>query len=369
MIKASDTSISFYTEGDILYLAGDWVVTSLDHVEKKLLDTKAGKPSTISLEKVSSMDVSGVWFINKLKQKYNAKITHIHDENIALFEYVESQSTSKPPKTKSSFWQSNLIAQLGETSYNSYKEVQKIISFLGYVFIYIIASIKNPSRIRTKPLIYHIQHVGIHSLFIVGLTTLLIGVVIAYMGSIQLKKFQAEVFTLDLVAISMLREIGIILASIMLAGRSGSAFTAQIGTMKINDEIDAMRTMGIDPMDSLVIPRVFAIVIVMPLLTFYADIMGLIGGAVMGLFYLDLGLPEILYHYQRSITDWHFWTGMIKAPIFGFVIAVIGCYQGLRVKYNAESIGSNTTTSVVRSIFLIIILDAFFAIFYGEVGI
>ena len=172
------------------------------------------------------------------------------------------------------------------------------------------------------------------------------------MGAIQLRKFGAEIYTLDLVAISILREIAIILTAVMIAGRSGSAFTAQIGTMKMNEEIDALTAMGIRPMRSLILPRIAAMVFVLPLVTFYADIMGLIGGGLMASLYLDTPLSQIVSHFQLAISKWHFWTGLIKAPLFGFVIGMISCYHGLSVQHNAESIGQHTTRSVVESIFL-----------------
>lgn len=364
-----DKKIFFKNEEETLSLAGRWQISQLDHVESQLANLPSPYPKKIDLSEISKMDASGAWLICKYRKKFTAEFLSIPRQFKSLFELVDKYDEDSPAPEVEKTWQDNFITLIGQKSVSFWKETLLILTFFGHIVISGFKALKDPKRIRLKPLIYHIQHVGVNSLLIVGLTTCLIGVVIAYMGSIQLKKFQAEIFTLDLVAISILREIGILLTAIMISGRSGSSFTAQIGTMKINEEIDAMQTMGIHPMDSLVLPRLLSMIIVMPLLTFYADIMGLLGGAIMGVTYLGIGWMEVLDHFNKAITGWHFWTGMIKAPLFGIVISVIGCYHGLRVRYNAESIGQHTTKSVVESIFIVIVLDALLAVFYGEVGI
>jgi phospholipid/cholesterol/gamma-HCH transport system permease protein len=193
--------------------------------------------------------------------------------------------------------------------------------------------------------------------------------VLAYQGATQLQKFGAEVFVVDLIGVSVLREIGILLTAIVVAGRSGSAFTAQIGSMKVNEEVDAMRTLGLDPIQVLVIPRVLALVLMLPLLAFFSDMMGLLGGGLMAWSVLDVSPGQFIERLNSSIGLWTFWVGIIKAPVFGLLIALVGCYEGLQVANSAESVGSRTTRSVVESIFLVMIVDAVFSIFFAYIGI
>jgi phospholipid/cholesterol/gamma-HCH transport system permease protein len=223
--------------------------------------------------------------------------------------------------------------------------------------------------LRLTPLVFHMEKVGLNALPIVGLISFLIGVVLAYQGATQLQKFGAEVFVVDLIGVSVLREIGILLTAIVVAGRSGSAFTAQIGSMKVNEEVDAMRTLGLDPIQVLVIPRTLALVLMLPLLAFFSDIMGLLGGGLMAWSVLDVSPGQFIERLNGSIGMWTFWVGIIKAPVFGLLIALVGCYEGLQVANSAESVGSRTTRSVVESIFLVMIVDAVFSIFFAYIGI
>jgi len=213
------------------------------------------------------------------------------------------------------------------------------------------------------------EQTGLNALPIVGLISFLIGVVLAYQGADQLARFGAQIFTANLVGAGVLREMGVLLTAIIVAGRSGSAFAAQIGTMNVNEEIDAMRTMGLDPMEVLVAPRVMALVLVLPLLTFYADIMGLLGGAVMATAVLDISFFQFARQINNSVPLWSFWVGMIKAPVFAFIIATVGTYEGFNVTRSAESVGRQTTRAVVEAIFRVIVLDALFSILFSFLGV
>ena len=204
---------------------------------------------------------------------------------------------------------------------------------------------------------------------IVCLLSFLIGVVLAFQGADQLRRFGAEIFTVNLLTLSVLREIGVLMTAIMLAGRSGSAFTAQIGTMQVNEEVDALRTLGLDPVEVLVIPRILALLISLPILTFLSDVMGILGGALMAVAVLDLTLSQFLRQLEEAITLTHFLVGMVKAPFFAYIIGIVGCYEGLRVSGSAESVGRMTTKSVVESIFLVIIADALFSILFSVLKI
>jgi phospholipid/cholesterol/gamma-HCH transport system permease protein len=209
------------------------------------------------------------------------------------------------------------------------------------------------------------EQTGLNSLPVIGLLSLLVGVVFAFQGADQLRTFGAEIYTVNLLGIAILRELGVLLTAIILAGRSGSAFTAQIGTMKVNEEVDAMEVLGLDPIEVLVLPRLFAMMITLPLVAFFANIMGLLGGAIMCWATLDISIPTFLRQLRSPLPGWSFWIGIMKAPAFAGIIALTGCYEGLRVSRSAESVGRLTTRSVVESIFLIILADAVFSIIFS----
>jgi phospholipid/cholesterol/gamma-HCH transport system permease protein len=204
---------------------------------------------------------------------------------------------------------------------------------------------------------------------IIGILLFLVGIVVAYQGVGQLSRFGAQIYTVDLVGISVLREMGVLISSIVIAGRSGSAFTAQLGTMQVNEEIDAIRTMGLDPLEVLVLPRILALMIALPLLTFFADIMAILGGAFMSTLTIDITFAQFLSLLNQAITLTHFWVGMVKAPIFALLIAMVGCFEGMRVRGSAESVGRLTTQAVVEALFLVIVVDAFFSILFSFLGI
>ena len=208
-----------------------------------------------------------------------------------------------------------------------------------------------PGRLRLTSLVHHLEQTCVNALPIVGLIAFLIGIVMAYQGADQLRRFGAEIFTVDLLAISALREIGILLTAVVVAGRSGSAFTAEIGMMKVNEEVDALRTMGLDALEILVLPRLLALMIALPLLAFFADIMALFGGGLMCAFVLDISPSQYLARLSEAIWPRTFWVGIVKAPVFAFVIAMVACYEGLTVDGSADSVGRNTTLAVVIGIF------------------
>jgi phospholipid/cholesterol/gamma-HCH transport system permease protein len=217
--------------------------------------------------------------------------------------------------------------------------------------------------------VHHLDHAGLRAVPIIALICLLIGAVVMQQGVVQLKPFGAEPFAVNMVAILALREVGILLTAIMVAGRSGSAFTAEIGSMKMREEIDAMRTLGIDPMDTLVIPRVLALVVALPLLTFLGDIMGLIGGGVMAMAVLGIDAGTYIDKLHDAVDFQHFMAGMVKAPFAAMIIALVGCLEGMKVEGSAESLGQHVTSAVVKAIFLVIILDAIFAMFLSGIGV
>ena len=225
--------------------------------------------------------------------------------------------------------------------------------------------VAHPARIRWRPILFNIQRAGFEALPIVGLLSFLLGIVVAYQGADQLRQYGANIFVADLVGLSMLREFAPLITAITIAGRSGSAFAAQIGTMAVTEEIDAMRTIGIDPQELLVLPKIIALVIALPLLTVFADVLGVAGGMLMAQSQLDVGFSEFLDRMAKAVSVTSYAVGIGKAPVFAVIISVVGCFQGFRTKGGADSVGQQTTRSVVQSIFLVIVADALFSIAFS----
>ena len=262
-----------------------------------------------------------------------------------------------------------LAQRIGRATYTTLAAGRDLLGFFGLVTVTFAGVVLRPGRLRVRAVIAHVERIGLHALPILGLLSFLIGVVLAYQGADQLRVYGAEIFTVNLLGVSILRELGGMMTAILVAGRSGSAFTAEIGTMKVNEEVDAMRTLGLDPVEVLVLPRLIAMVIALPLLTLFANLVALGGGAAMVVFILDIGLPQFLAQLGEAVHVSTFWAGMVKAPVFALLIGLVGCYEGLQVSSSAESVGRRTTRSVVESIFLIIVVDAAFSVVFAQLGI
>jgi phospholipid/cholesterol/gamma-HCH transport system permease protein len=287
-----------------------------------------------------------------------------------LLDTLDRPRKSEPRRSRIPTGFRGRLYKIGRATVHVYTQAVEMLAYLGRVTVETGEAIVRPrGNLRVAALFHQIEETGINALPIVGLLAFLIGIVLAYQGADQLKRFGAEVFTINLLGVGLLRELGGLVTAIIVAGRSGSAFTAQIGTMRVNEEIDAMQTIGINTVDALVLPRIMGLVIALPFLTLYADIMGLAGGAVMCYFDLGITIPVFMRQLQEAITVNTFIVGMIKAPVFAFIIALVGCFEGLQVERNAASVGKLTTRSVVESIFLVIVLDAGFSIMFSIIGI
>ena len=359
-----------------LVAGGRWNMASavLLQTDLEALGGPSGGVVELNAAEIVGIDTTGAWLIYRTLKRLRAEglETRVVNASESVAEMLDQMAANDkphpaPPEAENAFLA--MIRRVGETTEEILFEVIDGIAFLGLVMATLAGSILHPSRLRLTPLVFHMEKVGLNAIPIVGLISFLIGVVLAYQGATQLQKFGAEVFVVDLIGVSVLREIGILLTAIVVAGRSGSAFTAQIGSMKVNEEVDAMRTLGLDPIQVLVIPRVLALVLMLPLLAFFSDIMGLLGGALMAWSVLDVSPGMFIERLNTSIGMWTFWVGIIKAPVFGLLIALVGCYEGLQVANSAESVGSRTTRSVVESIFLVMIVDAVFSIFFAYIGI
>jgi phospholipid/cholesterol/gamma-HCH transport system permease protein len=353
----------------VLVLKGDLLIGSVE----ELIALK-GKAGAIDLSGVTQLDTAGAWAVVTLERRLKADgvtpeitgATQLQSDLIATLR-------QNMPETEMPYAPSLSIAdrleQLGRYAVSSFLKTMAMVGFLGRVVVTVAGLVIRPWRIRWTAIVHHMQQVGLNAVPIVSLMAFLIGVVLAFQGAAQLRQFGAEVFVVDLIAISILRELGILLTAIIVAGRSGSAFTAAIGSMKMREEIDAMRTLGLDPVEVLVAPRVIALIIMLPVLGVIANFAGLIGGALMS--WVELGVSPGVFQ-SRLISNTgveHFFVGLIKAPFFALIIGIVGCFEGMRVKGDAESLGHLTSTSVVLAIFLVIAADAMFSIFFAVLGL
>lgn len=256
------------------------------------------------------------------------------------------------------------LARVGRRAWDLVAGTHGYLAFVGESALALLGSLRHPSRLRWRPILHNIETAGVDALLITGLLSFLMGIVIAYQGADQLQRFGANIFVVDLVALAMLRELSPLLTAIIIAGRSGSAYAAQIGTMKVTEEIDALRTIGVGAQELLVIPKVCALLVVLPLLTVYTDVMGVLGGMVMARMKLDVGFDLFVDRLDDAVQLSSYGTGLAKAPVFAMIIALVGCYRGFQVGGSAESVGTQTTLSVVQSIFLVILTDALFSIVF-----
>jgi phospholipid/cholesterol/gamma-HCH transport system permease protein len=299
-----------------------------------------------------------------------AKVTWIEPPEalLPLFKRVLEAGPEPVEKPKQRVLFLDWLADLGAATETVAKDSLDLIAFFGSLVETFGRIIVNPKRLRWVSVVSHIERTGLNALPIVGLISLLVGVVLAFQGADQLRRFGAQVFTVNMVRISVLREMGILLTAIVVAGRSGSAFTAEIGAMQVNEEVDALRVTGLDPMEVLVAPRVLALMISLPLLAFFADIMGLLGGGIMSVALIDISFGQYWRILNNAVNLNTFLVGIVKAPIFAMLIALVGCFEGLRVSGSAESVGRLTTRAVVEGIFLVIIFDAFFSVLFSYLG-
>ncbi len=260
---------------------------------------------------------------------------------------------------------SGVLENVGQSAATALGQALALLGFIGETALAAARSLAQPSRIRWRPILYNIRSSGFDALPIVGLLSFLLGIVVAYQGADQLRQYGANIFVADLVGLSMLREFAPLMTAIIIAGRSGSAYAAQIGTMAVTEEIDAMRTLGIVPLELLVLPKIIALVIALPLLTVFADLMGVLGGMVMARAQLGVGFGDFVERLSKAVSITSYLVGIGKAPVFAGIIAVVGCFQGFRTKGGADSVGRQTTRSVVQSIFLVIVADALFSIAFS----
>jgi phospholipid/cholesterol/gamma-HCH transport system permease protein len=354
--------------GSALVLTGALCVHSLGDIDRRI-DAEAPAFSAIDLSRLSDIDTAGAWLALHLARTRGAQIRGANAKAQRLLKAVsatEDLDEAEVPDRPGPLIR--VLERTGEAVIDSRHGLVRIVGFLGAMLISAGDVIRHPSRFRGRALIHQMELVGVNSLGIIGLMSFLIGIVIAQQGAVQLEQFGAEIYTINLTGRLSLRELGILMTAIMVAGRSGSAFAAQIGTMRLTEEVDAMRTIGVSPMEALVLPRVLAAMLMMPLLGFYASLIAIMGGAFISMMTLDIPFLTFVLRIQEVVPLHDIWVGLVKAPVFGLIIAVSGCYHGMQVKGSAEEVGLRTTEAVVAGIFMVIVLDAFFAVFFSKVG-
>ena len=359
-----------------LRASGDWVIAAASELAKGLSTVRAqgAARGICDLSDVSALDSTGALLIHDLVKRLEAEgcsieVTGLDENHRPLLEYAGQLGGQGPLPVPPHHPLLAMIERLGRGAMGACKEARNLTNFLGMAVVSALRSLINPAQIRFVSVISHIEQTGLNALPIIGLLSFLIGVVLAFQGADQLTRFGADIFTVNLLGVSIFREMGVLLTAIVVAGRSGSAFAAELGTMQVNQEVDAMRTMGLDLIDILVLPRMLALVIAMPLLAVFANIMGILGGGLMVVLTLDVSVPLFLERLSSAVTVQTFWIGIIKAPVFGLLIALTGCREGLLVTGSAESVGLHTTRAVVISLFLVIVADAAFSILFSVLGI
>jgi phospholipid/cholesterol/gamma-HCH transport system permease protein len=353
---------------------GDWLLATAAELDRRLraLDLPSGRHVVFDLAGIERLDTAGAWLLKRTDAALAARgnavaLANVRANLAPLLDQVWTHGVGAalPHPVPSHHTLIGFVARIGEVSLGLLHRAYQIIGFGGLVTVTFVQLLRHPRRLRLAALVAQMEQVGVDALPIVGLLSFLIGVVFAYQGADQLRRFGAEIYTVNLLGIAILRELGVLLTSIIIAGRSGSAFTAQIGTMQVNEEIDALRTLGLDPIEVLVVPRILGLALTLPLLAVYADFMGLLGGCLMSWASLGILIPTFLEQLRSAIGEWTFWVGIIKAPFFAVIIALVGCYEGFNVERSADSVGRLTTQSVVEAIFLVILADAAFSILFS----
>ena len=354
-------------QGRTVLLSGRLSLAALGDLPERI-DAMDGEIRRIDLGGVQHIDTIGAWVVHRFAARTGAEIVGAGSDATRLLEVVARNDAPLEEAPSPVNPVIRVLEQVGEAARITLGTMLGLLAFLGETVIAGFTLLRHPGRLRIRAIVQRLEVVGISALWIIGLMSFLVGIVIAQQGSVQLEQFGMEVLTVNLVGRLTFRELGVLMTAIMVAGRSGSAFAAQIGTMQLNEEVDAMRTIGVSPMEALVMPRVIAAVVMMPLLGFYASLIAIIGGGFLCAVSLDIPPITFIQRLREVVPITDLYIGLIKAPVFGLIIAMAGCFQGLQVRGNAEEVGLRTTAAVVQAIFIVIVLDAIFAVFFTWLG-
>jgi len=355
---------------DRLLVSGDWTFRQA----VRLLVLIAGSGTgiqTIDARALTRLDASGSKLLLTLMDRLGLPLPALASkpEHAALIEAVRNSGAPLPAPPSAGKPFHRMLEAVGRWVANAYGNILIFLDFLGRTLLSLMESLLNPRHWRVTSIVFHMQAVGLNAVPLVMLLSFMVGAVVAFLGATVLSEFGAQLWVVELVGVAFFREFGVLLTAILLAGRTASAFTAQIGSMKSGEELDAIRTMGLDPIELLVLPRLKALLLTLPLLTFLATMAGLLGGMAVCVWHLDISPEIFIGRLQNELSPRHFWVGMSKAPIFAMVIGLIGCLEGFKVKNNAQSVGEHTTSSVVQTISLVILLDALAAMFFMELDL
>ncbi len=360
-----------------LALSGSWTARGIGAIEHQLESVHAPSKTEVVADgaRIDALDTAGAWVLQKLLLRLRGEgivvtLSGLRPEFAKLLDvvaqHVADQAAQPAPAAKPL---PTALERIGRSAEATLSQTIALLSFVGESALALAGAVVHPARLRWRPMLFNIRTAGFDALPIVGLLSFLLGVVVAYQGADQLRQYGANIFVADLVGLSMLREFAPLITAIIIAGRSGSAYAAQIGTMAVTEEIDAMRTLGIAPLDLLVLPKILALVIALPLLTLFADVLGVFGGMIMARSQLGVGFDDFLDRFVKAVSVTAFLIGICKAPVFAFIIAIVGCFQGFRTKGGADSVGRQTTRSVVQSIFLVIVADALFSVAFSALDL
>ena len=370
-------SLDTSTQPARLWISGDWTLAHYHLLKRQTdaLNAGFGADTQVDMSALGALDTAGASLLVELLGVQRLRLLAVQAPNLpessrALMQTIQSALCDycQPQKDPEVAVGTQLLARIGSAVEVIWRDTLQLLGFVGLILQTFVTTLFRPRRWRTTSVIAHIEQIGLDAAPIVALLTFMVGAVVAFLGATVLKAFGATIFTVDLIGFSFLREFAVLLTAILLAGRTASAFTAQIGSMKANEELDALQTLGLSPTEMLVLPRVLALLISLPMLTFLAMICGIVGGGVVCALSLDISPAMFLSLMQADIGVQHFLVGIVKAPIFAFFIAAIGCLEGFKVEGSAESVGAHTTSSVVQSIFVVIVLDALAAMFFMELG-
>ncbi len=374
-----ESSLGWKVSGERLELsaAGAWTAVQAEELER-LADRLASQDFTaksvvIDMHAVSEFDTFGAWVLERIiranaKHGREAEVTGLAERYRGLTDDMHHVNLRPAAEHKEHNGLLPAFETLGRAIEAVLRDLAVLLEMFGEVGSALMRVILHPSRIRLTSIVYQLDRVGLQAVPIIALITFLIGAIIAQQGIFHFRKFGAEDYVVDLVGILLLRELGVLIVAIMVAGRSGSSYTAELGSMKMREEIDALRTMGLDPVEVLILPRIIALVCALPILTFLGSLSALYGGGVMAWFYGGMSPAIFIERLKEAISVTHFEVGMYKSPFMALVIGIVACCEGLQVMGSAESLGLRTTSSVVKSIFLVIVLDGFFAIFFASIG-
>jgi phospholipid/cholesterol/gamma-HCH transport system permease protein len=348
-----------------IHATGSWTIDHASELERLAVGPSA---DTIDVSGIEKLDTLGAWSIERLIRARDTRLVEMPDRYRDLFDEVHGalRGDAAPPRRPNGIV--SRLDRIGRSTVGAFADLAGFLAMGGALAVAFIRALGRPRNFRLTSIVYHLDRVGWQAIGIILLITFLIGAIIAQQGIFNFRRFGAEDYVVNLVGILVLREIGVLLVAIMVAGRSGSSYTAELGSMKMREEVDALHTMGIDPVEILVMPRVIALIVALPILTFLGSMAAIVGGEVVAWSYGGMSPAIYLSRLRDAVSLHDFLIGMIKAPVMAFVIGIVACTEGLKVKGSAESLGLQTTASVVKSIFLVIVLDGVFAIFFASIG-